>query len=251
MSTEIQRLVNSHDGSGGRLDYSNRQMVYPMPTSRREFIELRRQAHDPAEGGPGSAAHSDLMHLYMQGYDADSFPDATGGIPRSVGDTVEQVSNSAAHAEKVWDKVHPMLTQIRYGDQSLAEMGPEQAREVVAIAMADALPEQRSMLVELNKAMAESTVKVWNGIDINQPEAFAEEMTYQAPSSNAGASDPTGYADWHNGWNQEPATGVERLMLKNGNADPSMFGIDVAHDGGLTYHHELAEAQVDNYTGGQ
>ena len=141
MATEIQRLVNSHDGSGGRLDYSNRQLRNAMPTSRREFIELRRAAHDPANGGPGSAAHSDLMALYQAGYDADSFPDATGGIPRSVGDTVEQISNSAANAEQVWDQIHPMLTQVRYGDQTLAEMGPEQAREVIAVAMADALPE--------------------------------------------------------------------------------------------------------------
>ena len=84
--------------------------------------------------------------------------------------------------------------------------------------------------------------------NIEPPDVFADDLTFQSASSTLGAVDPSGYAEWHNGQKSEPTSTLDRLMLKHGNAaNPDLFGIDVSHDGGLTYHHDLAQAQHANF----
>ena len=65
MASPIQwQIHNQHPGLANRLDYSNRQLRGPMPTSVREFEQLMHRAHDPRTGGPGTSDYSDLMVLY-------------------------------------------------------------------------------------------------------------------------------------------------------------------------------------------
>lgn len=232
MATPIQRYVNNqHPGLANRLDYSNRSLRGPMPTSAREFEELMHRANDPRTGGPGSSDYSDLMALYQAGYDLNSFPQG-GGIPRSADDTFAEVGRTRYRSSQVFqaDRVHPLLNEIDVDGQSLASLGPERARQEVALLMADCPPEQRSRLLEVVRAIDDSPAAN-DGISIDPSSGFAEpRLEFTAVSSPEGGRDPSGLSQYFAG--RGGTDSLDSLMIQSAGQNAAFDGVVPGSTGG-------------------
>ena len=235
MATPIQRQIhNQHPGLASRLDYSNRQLRGPMPTSAREFEELMRRAHDPRTGGPGTADYSDLMALYQAGYDQNSFPEG-GGIPRSADDTLAEVGRTQYRSDKafVQDLVHPLLQELEINGQSLASLGPEAARREVALLMADCPPEQRNQLLEVVRAMDDSPVdNTGMSIDPSSLAALSEpRLEHVSVSGPVGGEDPSGLTQYFQDRGGRQGS-LDNLMIRSQDQHPAFDGIVPGSTGG-------------------
>jgi len=238
VANRTQQAVNRFlgDGQANRLDYSTRNAT-SVPNTQQSFDALRRAAHD---AGPGSDAWADYHALLQQGLDRDQLPDvAGGGVPRSVADTAGEIGAVAERAP-YFSQAHPLLHQYGWEGVSFADMGPEMARQVIALQAADALPHERAAWAALATAMDDSSVSTL-GISWEVPD---QALEWNAPMNDDNAGDP--FSTWFNSRNTPGSdpSGLAALAMR-GSTDPDLYGVDMGTvgGGGGTWHADLHMAQ--------
>lgn len=234
MASDSQHLVARTLGEGAynRLDYSGRQLttVDRLPSSYEEGLKF---IHRGNESGVGSPAHSDLMAAYQAGWDLNNLPSADGGgIPRSIEQTAAEIAHHSETARRYFSgPIDPVLHQLQMPDgRTLAQAGPEEASTRLALAMADAPPSLRPLIIQAQQAIQNATTTSL-GIEWETPD---EPMVWQAATEEP--SDPSGYTQWREG-QAGFAPGLQSLMLQAQHSDAMFDGISNTGGGGGTYDH--------------
>ena len=237
-------------GASKRLDYSNRQMRRSMPTTLAEFDELMHEANTQ---GPSSPAYGDYMKILQSGLAREDFPDTEGGgLPRSIEDTQRAMGERAVrqHYAFKMQQVDPLLLQLKDTNGTpLAALGPDRAREVVALQMLEAPPSQRAQLVNVMRAIDNSPATN-QGITIETSPSDLQVLQIESAMEDVGGNDPTGYQQFREGLTS-PSEGIEGLMIHT-SSDPALAGIDMSSigSGGGTYYADLDPAWQSNNGGG-
>ena len=236
-------------GASKRLDYSNRQMRRSMPTTLAEFDELMHEANMK---GPSSPAYGDYMKILQSGLAREDFPDTEGGgLPRSIEDTQRAMGERAVrqHYAFKMQQVDPLLLQLKDTNGTpLAALGPDRAREVVALQMLEAPPSQRAQLVNVMRAIDNSPATN-QGITIETSPSDLQVLQIESAMEDVGGIDPTGYQQSRAAQSEN---GIADLRIQT-SSDSALAGIDMSSigSGGGTYYADLDPAwQSSNGDGG-